>query len=154
MEELASIIDKPITSTEVQRALSRFNLINHEFEPLEEGMPVERFLTDKAGGLQIEIRPDGSIGTIFLHSFGKDGFGQFQYPLVSGLTFYSTYSDVLHYMGSPSESAVLDPPIFGVSSWAKYATPSHTTHFSFGVSGIVLVTIMPIDWRPGGYGSG
>ncbi|MEA9839828.1 hypothetical protein [Xanthomonas campestris] len=154
MEELASIIDKPLTSAEVQRALSRFNLIEQVFDPLEEGMPAERFLTDKVGGLQIEIRPDGRIGTVFLHSFGKDGFGQFHYPLIGGLTFSSMPADVLECLGSPSAGAVLDPPSFGVTSWAKYETPLHTIHFSFGINSITLVTIMPVDWQPGGYSGG
>ncbi|WP_394002091.1 hypothetical protein ACF3M1_15320 [Luteimonas sp. WGS1318] len=150
MEELASIINKPLTSVEVKRALSRFNLIDRVFKPLEEGMSTERFLTDKAGGVQIEIQPDGRIGTVFLHSFGKDGFGQFQYPLVGGLTFSSTLADVLKCLGSPSARAALDSPSFGVTSWAKYETPLHATHFSFGAGGITLVTILPAEWQPGG----
>ena len=154
MEELASIINKPLASVEVQRTLSRFNLIDQVIEPIEAGMPAERFVIDKASGVQIEIRPDGRIGTVFLHSFGKDGFGQFQYPLVGGLAFSSTPVDVLNCLGSPSASATLNPALFGVTSWMKYDTPSHATHFSFGVSGISLVTIMPIEWQPGGYSDG
>ncbi|MCC4632021.1 hypothetical protein [Xanthomonas dyei] len=154
MEELASIIDKPLASDETRQVLSRFNLLDQVFEPLEEGMPVERFLTDKAGGVQIEIRPDNRIGTIFLHSFGKDGFGQFSHPLIAGLNFSSTQADVLKRLGSPTTDATLNPPSFGVVSWAKYVTPSHSLHFSFGANGIALVTIMPADWQPGGYSGG
>lgn len=152
MEKLTSIINKPITSVEVRRVLSRFNLIDQVFGPLEEGIPSERFLTDKAGGVQVKIQPDGHIGAIFLHSFGKDGFGQFQYPLVSDLSFSSEPEDVIERLGTPSTSATLNPSSFGVTSWAKYEKPMHAIHFSFGVGGITLVTIMPAESRPGGYG--
>jgi hypothetical protein len=45
MEELASIVNGPLASAEVQRALSRFYLIDQVSEPLEEGMPADRYLT-------------------------------------------------------------------------------------------------------------
>lgn len=117
-------------------------------------MPADRYLTDQAGGLQVEIRPDGRIGAIFLHAFGKDGFGQFPYPLIAGLTFSSREADVLARLGIPAAGATLDPPSFGVVSWVKYVMPSHSLHFSFGATGILLVTIMPADWQPGGYSGG
>ena len=149
MDALASIINKPLASAEVQKVLSRFQLVDQVFGPLEEGMAAERFLTDKAGGVRIEICSGERIGTIFIHSFGKDGFGQFQHPLVSDLAFSSGPADVQERLGNPSAGSVLDPPLFGVTSWVKYNFPSHAAHFSFGVGGITLVTLMPNEWRPG-----
>lgn len=82
-------------------------------------MPADRYLTDQAGGVQVEIRPDDRIGAIFLHAFGKDGFGQFPYPLIAGLTFSSREADVLARLGIPVAGATLDPPSFGVVSWSS-----------------------------------
>lgn len=132
--------------------LARFRAEVEEFEA-DEGLPPRYYLSAESEGIQIQHSESGRVQVIFLYGEGESGFSQYRGPLIAGLTFNSSSSEIRKALGEPKFYA---PPqtVPGLGSYGeslRYNFPEYSVHFQMKDNGrgLALVTVMAPEQVPG-----
>lgn len=103
-----------------------------------------RYRISRIRGFEIKYGPDRVVETIFLKSFGRNGYAQFAGKLPNGIKFGDPTEKVHAALGKPTRSGSLGVSVPGVfEGWDRYEYPRHRVHFSYAEDGrLDLIMLM------------
>ena len=98
------------------------------------------------GGISLMFPGHETVGVVFLHAPGHEGFAGYGQPLPGGLTFGMGRSDVRSKLGEPDRQGE-EGQVFGLGrkgAWDSFLVGSIRLHIEYVLGGgaIQLVTIM------------
>lgn len=150
-ELLISLVGQPVESPSVQALIRSERLQSSAEEDMEEGEPVQSYLTSYHGGYQL-VHSLGRISTLFIYVTPKDGFAACISPLPYDLLPQSTRSDVRQRLGMPTRSGAAQslPPLGRYGPWDRFDGTDLCLHVQYTESNerIELITIMTVAAAP------
>ena len=97
-----------------------------------------RYLSAKAEGFELHIEA-GSIGTVFLHGEGHQGFVAYPDPQFAGIAFGDSSERALELLGPADAQG---------EGWLKWYRPTWSLHLEFDSGGLRMITLMTVEADP------
>lgn len=150
-DELMALVGTPVDSMAVRVLVAADVLTASTEENLEEGEPVQSFLSGSAAGYQL-LHYSGRVATAFLYAEPAHGFAAFPHPLPGGLPRGATRADVLARFGTPERSG--EPFTCNIlgrqGAWDRFVVDGIYIHFQYTEpeQRVRLVSVMAADVAP------